>query len=94
MDQRVYMETIAETFKVDTTSVLPALVDKNATLSKQDSPQSPEELENMRNIPYREAVGALMMWASTMTRPDIASAVLSVAKFCDNAGQAVLKVLQ
>lgn len=38
------------------------------------------------------------MWASTMTRPDIADAVRTVAKFCDNHGpvhwKGVSKVLQ
>lgn len=38
------------------------------------------------------------MWASTMTRPDMASAIRQVAKFCDNLGQtqrtAVVMILQ
>ena len=37
----------------------------------------------MRRIPYRGAVGALM-WAATMTRPDILVAPHNLAKFCDD----------
>ena len=30
------------------------------TLSKADEPRNPEEKEEMRKLPYQEAVGALM----------------------------------
>ena len=67
------------------------------TLSKADEPRNPEEKEEMRKFPYREAAGALM-WTATMTRPDIACAVRAVARFCENSGpahkKAVMKILQ
>ena len=51
----------------------------------------------MSNFPYRGAVGA-PMWTSTMTRPDIACAVRTMARFCKIPGLAhkrvVLKVMQ
>ena len=56
-----------------------------------------EEKEETTKIFYREAVGALM-WTSTMTRPDISSAVRTAAKFCENSDMAhwnaVVKILQ
>ena len=55
------------------------------TLSKADEPRKPEEKEEMRKFPYREAVGVLM-WTATITRPDIACAVRAVARFCENPG--------
>ena len=67
------------------------------TLSKVDEPRNPEEKEEMRKFPYREAVRALM-WTAMKTRPDIACAVRAVARFCENPGQAhkkaVMKILQ
>ena len=62
-------------------------------LSKEDGAKTPAEREEMENIPYREAVGALM-WAATMTRVDIASAVREVAKFRDNPGRAHWKAVR
>ena len=60
-------------------------------------PKTLEEKEEMTKIPPREAVGALM-WTSTMTRPDISSAVRTVAKFYENPGMvhwnAVVQILQ
>ena len=62
------------------------------TLSRADEPRNPEEKEEMRKFPYREAVGALM-WAATMTRRDIACAVRTVAKFCENSEPAHKKAV-
>ncbi|CAM9924801.1 unnamed protein product, partial [Choristocarpus tenellus] len=52
--------------------------DLSRTLDKSENHQSVDE-----NTPYREAVGSLM-WASVMTRLDIANAVREVAKYSSN----------
>ena len=52
-------------------------------LSKEDGPKNPKERKEMRCIPYREAVGALM-WAATMTRPHLSFAAHNLTKFCDD----------
>ncbi|CAM9933318.1 unnamed protein product [Ascophyllum nodosum] len=54
-------------------------------LSKEGGPTNPKEREEMRRIPYREEVGALI-WAATMTRPNLLFAAHTLAKFCDNPG--------
>ena len=41
----------------------------------------------MRDVPYREGVGVLS-WAALETRPDIAFAVVTVARFAANPGPA------
>ncbi|TFY52170.1 hypothetical protein EVJ58_g10162 [Rhodofomes roseus] len=51
------------------------------------SPQTTGEVAEMRNVPYREAVG-LLMYASLGTRPDITYAVSVLARFSQNPGRA------
>ncbi|CAM9981230.1 unnamed protein product [Ascophyllum nodosum] len=87
LDQHLYVEEKAT--KILAASGVP-------TLSKADEPRNPEEKEEMRNFPYRKAVGALM-WTATMTRPDIACSIRAVVRFCKNPGpahkKAVMKIL-
>ena len=58
-DQQRYAQTVAERFEVWETSVIPISTGK-VPLSKADGPQNDAEIVEMRGIPYREAVGALM----------------------------------
>ena len=66
-------------------------------LSKEDGPKTSNEREEMRRIPYREAVGALM-WAATMAGLDLSFAAHNLAKFCDDPGpvhwKAAIKALR
>ncbi|CAN0174703.1 unnamed protein product, partial [Ascophyllum nodosum] len=90
-DQHLYVESMVKRFNVKKEAKIPAASGVQ-TLSKADEPQNPEEKEDMKMLPYREAVGALM-WAATMTRPDIACAVRAVARFCENPGLAHKKAV-
>ena len=96
LDQHLYVESMVKRFDVKKATKIPT-ASGVPTLSKADEPRNPEEKEEMRKFPYREAVGALM-WTATMTRPDIACAVRAVARFCENPGpthkKAVMKILQ
>lgn len=51
--------------------------------TKNDSPSSPEEAAQMKNTPYREAIGSLM-YIAVATRPDIAFAVSALSQFLSN----------
>ena len=55
-------------------------------LTKSHSPTNPNDIEDMRRVPYREAVGSLM-YAVVGTRPDIAYAVSYLAQFMSNPGR-------
>ena len=96
LDQHLYVKQMVKTFDVKTATKVPA-VSGVPTLSNADEPRNPEEKEEMRKFPYREAVGTLV-WTATMTRPDIACAARAVARFCENPGpahkKAVMKILQ
>ena len=54
-------------------------------LSKEQSPKTPQEVEDMRRYPYASAVGSLM-YAMLCTRPDICYAVGMVSRFQSNPG--------
>ena len=96
LDQHLYVESMVKRFDVKKATKIPA-ASGVPTLSKADEPRNPEEKEEMRKFPYREAVGALM-WAATMSRPDIACAVRAMTRFCEKPGpahkKAVMKILQ
>ena len=70
---------------------------KRVTLSNADRRQKDAEIAEMRGIPSREAVGALM-WVANMTRPDLAYTAHTLAKFGDNLRpkhwKMVMKALQ
>jgi hypothetical protein len=60
-------------------------MDPNLRLSKTHSPDTPGGVSEMSSYPYREIVGALN-YALTCTRPDIAFALISCARYVSNPG--------
>ena len=52
-------------------------------LSKEQCPKTPQEIENMRQIPYASAVGSLM-YAMLCTKPDICYSVGIVSRYQSN----------
>lgn len=51
-----------------------------------DSPKSPKEIEDMKNVPYASAIGSLM-YAMVYTRPYIAQLVGVLSRFMSNPGR-------
>jgi hypothetical protein len=49
-------------------------------MTKEDGPETPEEDENMKNVPYREAIGSLM-YLMVCTRPDLALSIGVASRF-------------
>lgn len=69
-------------------------------LSKKLSPQTEEDKENMKNVPYREFIGSLQ-YAANVTRPDITFIVNVLSRYLNdsdkehwNAAKQVLRYLQ
>ena len=85
LSQKSYINTILS--RCNFTSMTPCAtpMDPNVVLSKDQSPQTEEDIEYMKNIPYRKCVG-MLMWANVGTHPDIAFAVSSLAQFNENPG--------
>lgn len=49
-------------------------------------PQTTEEKNEMKNIPYRQAIGSLLFLAM-ISRPDISFSVNVLSRFCENPGK-------
>ena len=88
-DQHIYAETMSKRFNMTETGMIP-MATWMKPLSKEDGPKNPKERKGMRRIPYREAVGTLI-WAATMTRPDLSFGVHNLAKFCNDPGPVLRK---
>ena len=56
------------------------------TLSKDQCPKTPNEIEKMKVVPYAFVVGSLM-YAMLCTRPDICFVVGMVIRYQSNPGQ-------
>src|SRR6266850_1307470 len=87
LSQSSYIDNILAQFvladvKAQVTPMVPG-----AIFSHSDSPSSPTDINRMRKVPYREAIGSLM-YTSVTTRPDISFAVSTLSQFLDNPGDA------
>ena len=87
LSQRAYIDSILHRFNFNELKPLSTPMDVQAKLTSEQAPACAAEFAAMRDIPYREAVGALN-WAALATRPDISFAVSTVARFAPNPGPA------
>ncbi len=87
LSQRAYIDTMLSRFNLDDAKPITTPMAPGGVLSKHQCPTSQREFEDMRDIPYREAVGALN-YAAVGSRPDIAYAVSTLAQFSQNPGRA------
>ena len=58
--QTAYIQKIIEHFEMDDAKPLSIPISPGHNLMKSHSPTDPNDIEDMRCIPYREAVGSLM----------------------------------
>lgn len=84
LSQPAYIDKIAERFNM--TNAKPCATPACADRLVKANAQSEEEKRDMKDVPYRELVGALM-YASVATRPDIAYAVSQVSRFLNEPAQ-------
>jgi hypothetical protein len=86
LSQRAYTERVLERFKMSDAKPRSTPLPYGLTLSIDDMPQSEEEIREMKQIPYREALGSLM-WLQVATRPDLSFTVNVLSRFANNPGQ-------
>lgn len=85
IDQRAYAIDVLSRFNMLDSKAVATPLAPGVRLSKADSPQTPDEAEEMRSVPYIQATGALL-YLAMCTRPDIAYAVGVLCRFNASPG--------
>ena len=93
LSQRQYILSLLNRFKLSDVNPVSTPMDPSIKLSSDMCPTSSKDLEEMKSIPYLQAVGALMYLAIS-TRPDISYAVGVLARFNKNPGMAHWKAVK
>ena len=71
LDQQNYVEEVLRRFQMENCHPVNSPFEPSEKMDKSMSPSTPEEQAEMKNVPYKEAVGCLL-YLSQATRPDIA----------------------
>lgn len=93
LSQRAYSERIIERFRMTDAKPHSTPLPAGLVLSAEDMPKTREELDDMKNVPYREALGSLM-WLQVATRPDLSYAVNLLSRFANNPGRSHWEALK
>jgi hypothetical protein len=87
LSQRQYILDMLERYGFSTCSPVSTPMNPGTVLSDAQCPNSPEEVQAMRTVPYISAVGSLI-YLAIATRPDIAYTVGVLARFNTKYGKA------
>jgi len=85
LSQRQYVIEILDRFAMSSCASVTMPMAPGLRLSRADSPQTGEERATMADVPYGNAVGALL-YLATSTRPDILFTVATLCRFIANPG--------
>jgi hypothetical protein len=87
IDQGAYIRQILDKFGMTDAAPAPTPMTQGIQLTAEQGPVTTEERKEMSKVPYRQAVGSLL-YLTTCTRPDIAYAVHTLARYQLNPGLA------
>lgn len=93
LDQTKYIEDILQKFNMAECKPVKTPSDTNQKLSVNMCPKTENEIREMANVPYQEAVGSLLYLVQG-TRPDLAFAVNDVSRYNNNYGKAHWKAVK
>lgn len=93
LSQCQYVLDLLDCFNFSDCSPVSTPLDPSIRLSTSMAPKSYEEEQQMRSIPYINAVGALA-YLAIATRPDIAHSVGVLARFSQNPGLQYWKAIK
>ena len=85
LSQRQYVTEILDRFAMSGCASVTTPMAPGLRLSRADSPQTDEESTAMIDVPYGNAVGALL-YLATSARPDISFTVATLCRFIANPG--------
>ena len=85
ISQEAFIDSILVCFNLTNATTISMPLAPRTQLSTVDCPTSEDEIAEMATHPYRELIGALS-WLTLGTRPDIAFATSSLARFGHNPG--------
>lgn len=83
--QHTYINEILNRFNKYKIPISSLPISKNVVYSRSDCPKTPDEINEIKDLPYRSIIGCLSFLASR-TRPDIAYAVNLFSQFQSNPG--------
>lgn len=86
MSQQKYVQTVLKRFNMSDCKPVSTPLNIGLKLSKEMCPQTEEEKEEVKDLPYQNLVGSLM-YLATSTRPDIAHAVSVLSQYNTNYGK-------
>ena len=86
LSQESYIDSILARFNLTDAKPMSTPMDPLMRFSKDQSPQTLEEMAEMRNVPYQEGTGSLQ-YCAIATRPDIAFSVSLLSQYNKNPGQ-------
>lgn len=86
LSQEGYILKVLERFGMSKAKSVTTPLGAHFKLTRQMSPSSEKEADEMANVPYASAVGSLM-YAMVCTRPDLAHAISVVSRFMANPGK-------
>jgi hypothetical protein len=86
LSQRSYIDSIIKCFGLEDVKTYTTPMVLGVIYSQSDCPTMPAEVELMKTVPYREAIGSLM-YASVATQPNITFAVSTLSQFLENPGE-------
>lgn len=85
LHQAAYISATLETFKMSDCKAQGSPLAAGAIYTIDQCPTTNKEQQEMRHVPYAEAIGQLL-WIMRGTRPDIAQAVGVLCRFTSNPG--------
>ena len=86
LSQESYIDSILARFNLTDAKPMSTPMDPSMWFSKDQSPQTPEEMAEMQNVPYQEGTGSLQ-YCAIATWPDIAFLVSLLSQYNENPGR-------